>query len=141
MGSDGKLVSQRKRLYCDIDRCYNFEDNRPGIWKDVRCHNGDEPGLSAQEMIAIGEYNRDHPDKICGRYNDYQTQKGLMFLRTLDSDDIVRLVPDDGMTDEYMEICFGKGWNEDENNWVEEQDHSHSEYKEWDEYKPTNEPI
>ena len=136
MGSDGILVSQQKRTWCYIDRCYNFEDNRPGKWIDVKCHMGDEPGVSVKELIEIGKYNRDHPDKVCGRYNDYQTQKGLMFLRTLDDDDIVRLVPDDGMTDEYMEIEFGKGWDKDDNNRVEERDHSHSEYREWDEYKP-----
>lgn len=134
MGSDGILVSQKKRLYCDIDRCYNFEDNRPGIWKDVKCFRESEPGISVQELIKIAEYNRDHPDEVLGRYNDYRTQKGLTFLRTLDKDDIIRLVPDDGMGDEYMDIHYGKGWDETEEDWVEMNDYSHSEYKEWDEY-------
>lgn len=131
MGSDGILVSTNKRIYCDIDRCHNFEDNRPGIWLDVKCHKGDEPGVSAKELIAIGEYNLTLPPER--KLREHWINKGLKFLRLLDENDIVRLVPDDGKGDEYMDICYGKGWCDDENNWVKENNYSHSEYKEWDE--------
>jgi hypothetical protein len=120
MGADAIIVSSKKKLYCDIDREYNFRY----YGKDDQFQ---EEGISPADAIEIGEYYLNNPDKELGRYNDYMTKKGLAFLRTLDKDDIVRLVSDEGMGDEYMEIICGPQW------WKGDIAND-TEYREWNEY-------
>lgn len=137
MGTDAIIVSRKKRIYCDIDRMYNFYNDS--------CRKEDmEEGVSVQAAIEVGEYNIAHPDEVSGRYNDYQTKKGLAFLRTLDKDDVVRLVPDDGRDDEYYYITYQQGRidgeGEEHNEKKEDAVFYHpdyTDYREWDDYKET----
>lgn len=126
MGADAIIVSKNKKLWCGIDRMSNFQDNRKFSKSTANDLEGD--GCSPEVGIEIGEANLMLPKQR--RMNHYQINKGIQFLKTLDSDDVVRLVDDSG--DEHMEIIFGPRWRDVDDKIIENDDYSNSEYKEWD---------
>lgn len=119
MGTDAILISRKKKIWCDVGRMYNWQDEREEYTGNIRYSNGCSP----EEAIEVGEYNK----QLVDDNESYTPQlwsidKGITFLKTLDKDDIVKLLADSD--EEYDEIKHGPDWwklssNERKSEWTE----------------------
>jgi len=123
MGTDAILISRKKKQWCDIGRMYNWQDNREEEYTGSIRYSS---GCSPEEAIKVGEYNKQLVDD-----NESYTpqlwsiEKGIKFLKTLDKDDVVKLLADSD--DEHDEVIHGPNWwkitaEERKTEWVEWKD-------------------